>query len=307
MDLSSFAGNWCLIESDPGVFTELIRRFGKPVHGLIFLFKWRPNEEEPNQFEENENDVPNDLYFAKQVIPNACATQALINLVLNCDHPDVHIGSTLAEFKSFTLSFDPASRGLCLTNSENIRNVHNSFSCQTPFEIEETKKVGDAFHFVTYMPFREGVYELDGLKESPIRVGTIPKDGSWLDVVQPVLKRRIASYYEGEVYFSLMAVVSDRKLKLQRKLALLDARHFLQKETRTVDELVEASFLREAISDEEAKMRRYALENVRRRHNYIPLIVEFLKILAEQGRLVKLVMEVRESIVFLVNLTAAFN
>ncbi|KAG0266481.1 ubiquitin carboxyl-terminal hydrolase [Mortierella polycephala] len=84
----SDTGNWCLIESDPGVFTGLIKGIGvsgvqveeiysidretledlKPVHGLIFLFKWEgrgPTSSSESQAPiEYENES---VFFAQQV------------------------------------------------------------------------------------------------------------------------------------------------------------------------------------------------------------------------------------------------
>ncbi len=94
--------SWCTIESDPAVFTELIDRFGvedvaveeivsleeeysgaddevaaiteNPTHGLVFLFKYtKETYGKAPSVDLSENPIP-DLYFAKQVIADACAT-----------------------------------------------------------------------------------------------------------------------------------------------------------------------------------------------------------------------------------------
>ncbi len=164
------AGNWCLIESDPGVFTELIQKFGKPslvfaascqgfssnvpfalcpgvegvqveeiyslddeqfkrlkpVYGLIFLFKWVQDENPQGTVVQDSRAT--EMFFAKQVINNACATQAILSLLLNVEHPELKLGDTLSTFKEFTASFDPTMKGATLSNSDEIRTVHNSFA-----------------------------------------------------------------------------------------------------------------------------------------------------------------------------------
>jgi ubiquitin carboxyl-terminal hydrolase L5 len=299
------AGNWCLIESDPGVFTELIRGFGvtgvqveelytldqesfnalKPIHGLIFLFKWIGNTEIDGSFVTDSR--LDDIIFVKQVIENACATQAIISVLLNCKHSDIDLGDNLKDFKSFVSNFDPDTKGLALSNSDLIRQVHNSFARQQMFELEEKapSKEEDSYHFVAYMPINGRLYELDGLKEAPIDLGAIPNGSEWTDVVKPVLEKRMMKYSEGEIHFNLMALVSDKKLTYESELQVL-----LQDASMDSDELnYRIKELESLIEDEDRKRLAYRKENVRRKHNYLPFIMELLKTLSDEGKLVELV------------------
>ena len=166
---------WCTIESDPGVFSELIKNIGvkgvqvdeiidmdtlevgnEPVYGLIFLFKYmKKSDYKPNVL----TTWDKDLFFAKQEVQNACATQAILGILLN-NTDKLDIGPTLTELKSFTDGMDPATRGLAISNSEKIRTEHNKFSHPEPFVF--TKKIAkdgdDVFHFVAYIHFKNAIY-----------------------------------------------------------------------------------------------------------------------------------------------------
>ena len=73
-----------------------------------------------------------------------------------------------------------------------MRSVHNSFARQNFLEIEGPKtSKEDSFHFVTYVPVKGRVYELDGLKKAPVDVGAIPEGKDWLDVVHGILTERV--------------------------------------------------------------------------------------------------------------------
>ncbi|XP_047543500.1 ubiquitin carboxyl-terminal hydrolase isozyme L5 [Vanessa atalanta] len=309
------AGDWCLIESDPGVFTQLIKTFGvkgvqveemwsmdegegvfdnlRPVHGLIFLFKYLQHEEPPHPVV-TDNRLET-IYFAKQVINNACATQAVVSLLLNCSHPDVDLGPELTKLKEFSMSFDPRMRGLTLSNSQTIRTAHNSMSNQTLFEFDQKAptKEEDAYHFIGYIPINGRLYELDGLREGPIDHGPISPGQDWLNVVHPIIMKRINVYTEGEIHFNLMALISDRKMLYERQIQeLMRETQILGMETDDTEK--EIRRLKMLIEYEDAKMLRYHQEMARRRHNYLPFIITLLKILAEEKKLLPLYEKAKE-------------
>jgi ubiquitin carboxyl-terminal hydrolase L5 len=250
-----------LISLDAELLQEL-----NPI-GVIFLFKYPTGESKPK-------DKPLDgdfdyasltseeqpLWFAAQTIQNACGTQALLSVLLNKtdEEAQVEIGPSLREFRDFTSAFPSDLRGEALSNSDLIRDAHNSFARSSPFVSDETKiatEDDDVYHFIAYTSINDTLYELDGLQPAPIRhgdAGACPKE-IFADAVVPVLQRRIERYPPTEIRFNLLAMCEDLRIK-----------------AREIGD-------QEMLFREEQKRRDWRWENALRRHNFVGFIGEVMK------------------------------
>lgn len=97
-----------------------------------------------------------------------------------------------------------------MSNSEAIRKLHNSFSRPEPFIFKEDKrkkkKEADVYHFVSYVPHKGNLYELDGLQPGPILIGKYEGSTDWLTLAKQEIQQRIEKYSEKEIRFNLMVV-----------------------------------------------------------------------------------------------------
>lgn len=244
---------WLELESDPGLFTLLVEDFGvkgvqveeiydlqskcpSPVYGFIFLFKWieeRRSRRKVNTLVDEtsviDEEIVNDMFFAHQLIPNSCATHALLSVLLNCS--GVELGTTLSRIKAFTKGFSPESKGYAIGNAPELARAHNSHARPEPRHLPEKQngisavRTMEAFHFVSYVPIKDRLFELDGLKAYPIDHGPWGEEEEWTDKARRVIMERIGLATAGEPYhdirFNLMAVVPDRRMKYESKLEVL--------------------------------------------------------------------------------------
>jgi ubiquitin carboxyl-terminal hydrolase L5 len=248
--------------------------------GLIFLFQWTDenkrkkkssgggsgaNSEDGTSTSASsslinrdplpESETPPGLFFAHQVTTNACATQAILSVVLNRLSDD-KLGPVLQEFKAFTADFPPGLRGMAISGSEEIKTAHNAFARPDAFLNDEKifkpkdEDDGEAYHFVAYLPFQGLVLELDGLQSGPIVVGACHHEDDSNNAM------------EGDHVDSDWLAVAQHAIQVR------------------MDESSHES--------EQAKRESWKLENQRRRHNYVPLVMEVIKALAQKKMLQQL-------------------
>ncbi|XP_020287382.1 ubiquitin carboxyl-terminal hydrolase calypso [Pseudomyrmex gracilis] len=252
VDINRLTEGWLELESDPGLFTLLLEDFGVkgvqveeiydlqkslegPVYGFIFLFRWieerrsrRKIVEQDESFVKDE-EIVNNIFFAQQVVPNSCATHALLSVLLNC--PNIHLGTTLSRLKMHTSGMCPENKGWAIGNTPELACAHNSHAMPQAKRRQDKNTgvstgrfTGEAFHFVSYVPINGRLFELDGLKPYPMDHGPWGEHEEWTEQFRRVITDRLG-ISTGEqlqdIRFNLMAVVPDRRLAISHKLTML--------------------------------------------------------------------------------------
>ncbi|ORX34420.1 ubiquitin-specific protease [Kockovaella imperatae] len=301
---------WSLTESDPQVFTQLLKDLGvkglqvddlysldsdtlgplRPIHALIFLFKYVGGDEGESSSGIEVDSGENGVWFANQVINNSCGTLAALNAVMNIppqssEHPSesIELGPELENLRDFGSAMGPLDLGHTLSSHPLIREVHNSFSKSSPFSMDPAafpeREREDAYHFVAYLPVNGVLYELDGLRRNPIMHAAVEDD--WLDQARETIEARIATYPAGSLMFNLLAVRSDPLPRLTRLLN--DPTTATQEKMTMQDQLYQ----------ERTKNERGAVENTLRRNNLLPVVFELFKTLGQSGKMGPIIEEAR--------------
>ena len=182
----------------------------------------------------------------------------------------VELGQVLENFKAFSQELPADMRGLCLSNSLEIRQIHNEFGNLTELlafgededELEKDPKAKDPFHFVAFIQRNGKIYELDGLKDSPILHAKTDGASTWQAEVLGIIKKRAES---GEIRFNLMALCPDRREALKTEISELTA---AIEEEKRISWLTRRFQAQQELDEEEAKWSRYRKEWTGRQREY---------------------------------------
>lgn len=198
---------WFALESNPAVWNSYVNRLGmdtsnyefvdvfstepwalemipQPVMAVLMLYpisnvqeEWRNQEEEERK--RDQALVSPKVWFMKQRIGNACGTIGLIHALANLPpseqtQPPLAVGGWLKDFlDKCPATLDAYSKAEMLESDTLLPHLHEDAASDHELNCTGKGAINDDIdtHFIALARVDDGIYELDGRKEGPIRHG----------------------------------------------------------------------------------------------------------------------------------------
>lgn len=112
-----------------------------------------------------------------------------------------------APFKEFlekTMNQDFNERGKTFSDFDQFEAVHNEISVQGQTEAPKEGESVD-YHFICYISHKDTIYELDGMKASPIPHGKTSSETFLKDCAE-IIKRDYIEKSNGNINFSIITL-----------------------------------------------------------------------------------------------------
>lgn len=116
------------------------------------------------------------------------------------------------------------------------------------------------------------------MKAGPIDLGEI-HEANWLHTAKPAIEERINRYSSTETHFALMSIGPRKSTLLRREIEKFSTEGAMEVDSTTIERL------NADLEEELIKENRHKIENIRRRHNYLPLAITLIRALARKGLL----------------------
>jgi ubiquitin carboxyl-terminal hydrolase L3 len=195
-----------------GLDPELLAIIPQPVKSVILLFPCS-DAYEAHRAKENESltanppKYPDDLFYMKQVIHNACGTIALVHGVLNNADIGLKPGSVLQQYFEKAKGLSVEERGNLLECDSNFTETHEEVAHEGQTAAPGAdEKVNH--HFIAFIEKDGVLYELDGRKSFPVTHGATTSATLLVDAAK-VCKEFMARDPD-EVRFTVLALTAKQ-------------------------------------------------------------------------------------------------
>jgi len=233
------------LESDPSIFTDLIRALGvhslefrdvlslevtdlvptgslalpQPVYALIFLFPTSETYEaelaaakrlaRSNGTQYTGSGAKEPVIWFDQTIHNACGLYAILHAVSNLGPAaatHMDAGSLLGTFLDSCIDLDPIQRAKALETSLGIAEAYRKAATQGGTAVPNAEDEVE-FHYICFVksPLNGHLYEMDGDQNGPVDRQSSLEGDS--DLLSGGLKLAKSLIQDGNPHFQLMALV----------------------------------------------------------------------------------------------------